>query len=267
MTLDLVALWSNARVQIGNSMARSMMKNVVFVSPLFSVIINYYIFRRSGLPNFGEQVVVGAGLMTLWSTILWSSATDIGRERWMGTLEILLIAPVRFPTSLLGKILGNTALSLLSVLLTWVYSVVLFGVRISVAAPAQLVATLAIALFAFTGFALMLSLLFTLSRHSHSFANGLGYPLYVVSGLLFPLTVLPVWVLPLGLIMPLAWAREAMRWATTGAVAAPTLLTPGWTAAAGGLLAIGVIYFVGAYALYRYVIDRKVRQLGELGVS
>jgi hypothetical protein len=68
-------------------------------------------------------------------------------------------------------------------------------------------------------------------------------------------------------MMPLAWAREAMRWATTGTVSAPTLLTPGWAVAAGGLLAIGAIYFVGAYVLYRHVIDRKIRQLGQLGVS
>ena len=183
----------------------------------------------------------------------------------MGTLEILLIAPVRFPTTLLGKILGNTLLGAVAVSLSWLYSYTLLGVRITVAHPGLLVATLAIAVFSFVGFALMLALLFTLSRNANSIANGLGYPLYVVSGLLFPLTVLPVWVLPFGLSLPLAWAREAMRWATTGTDA--TLLTPNWAVAAGGLLAVGIIYFVAAYGLYRYVFDKKLRQLGQLGVS
>ncbi|HWI63692.1 MAG TPA: ABC transporter permease, partial [Symbiobacteriaceae bacterium] len=198
---------------------------------------------------------------------LWSSATDIGRERWMGTLEILLIAPVRFPTVLLGKILGNTLLGALSVGLSWFYSWALLGVRMTVAHPLQLAITVVAAIFAFVGFALMLALLFTLSRNANSIANGLGYPLYVVSGLLFPLTVLPVWVLPIGLSLPLAWAREALRWATTGAVSASTLLTPNWAVAAGGLVTVGLVYFVAAYGLYRYVFDRKLRQLGQLGVS
>jgi ABC-2 type transport system permease protein len=264
---DLVALYANARVQVGNSLARTMMKNVVFISPLFNVVMAYYLFHRSGQPNFGEQVVIGSGLMTLWGTILWSSATDIGRERWMGTLEILLIAPVRFPVTLLGKILGNTVLSILSVVLSWVYSRVLLGVRMTVASPGLLLLTMAIAIFAFVGFSLMLSLLFTLSRSANSIANGLSYPLYVVSGLLFPLTMLPTWVLPLGLIMPLAWAREALRWAITGPAAAATLLTGSWASAAGGLLAIGVAYSVGAFWLYRRIFERKLRRLGQLGVS
>ncbi|MGE5675505.1 MAG: ABC transporter permease [Mycobacterium leprae] len=264
---DLIAILTNARVQIGNSMARTMMKNVVFVSPLLNVLVAYYIFHRSGQPNFGEQVVVGSGLMTLWGTILWSSATDIGRERWMGTLEVLLIAPVRFPITLLGKILGNTLLAVLSVLLSWVYSAGLLGVRMTVASPWLLLVTFAIAIFAFVGFSLMLALLFTLSRNANAIANGLGYPLYVVSGLLFPLTMLPVWALPFGLILPLAWAREALRWAITGPVAAPTLLTGSWGVAIIGLLAVGITYFVAAFWLYRYVFDRKLRQLGQLGVS
>lgn len=264
---DLVALIANARVQIGNSMARPMMKNVIFFSPLFNVLIAYYLFHRSGQPNFGEQVVIGSGLMTLWGAILWSSATDIGRERWMGTLEILLIAPVRFPIALLGKILGNTVLAILSVLLSWVYSRVLLGVRMTVAHPGLLLITFAVAVLAFVGFSLMLALLFTLSRNANAIANGLSYPLYVVSGLLFPLTMLPLWVLPLGLVMPLAWAREALRWAITGTVAAPTMLTSSWAIAVGGLLAVGVAYFVAAFGLYHYVFDRKLRRLGQLGVS
>jgi hypothetical protein len=169
--------------------------------------------------------------------------------------------------TLLGKILGNTLLAVLSVLLSWVYSAGLLGVRMTVASPWLLLVTFAIAIFAFVGFSLMLALLFTLSRNANAIANGLGYPLYVVSGLLFPLTMLPAWALPFGLILPLAWAREALRWAITGPVAAPTLLTGSWGVAIIGLLAVGITYFVAAFWLYRYVFDRKLRQLGQLGVS
>jgi ABC-2 type transport system permease protein len=264
---DLPAIWSSATYQIANSMSRTMMKNTVFVSPLFNVLIAYYLFRRSGLPNFGEHVVVGSALMTLWGTILWSSATDIQREKWMGTFELLLISPVPFPRILLGKILGNTLLSMLSVVLSYAYGFVLLGVRLTVAHPLQLAATFAAAIFAFVGFALMLALLFTLSRQANAVANALGYPIFLVSGLLFPLTALPGWAVGLGLLMPLAWAREAMRWATTGAAAAPHLLTPSWGWAAGGLVGVGCLYFVAAFGLYRYIIERKLRQLGELGVA
>lgn len=93
MRFDLVATCSSARGQISNSMARTMMKNLVFASPLLNLLIFYYIFNRSGVQNAGEHVIVASALMTMWGTILWSSATEIGRERWMGTFELLLITP------------------------------------------------------------------------------------------------------------------------------------------------------------------------------
>lgn len=121
--------------------------------------------------------------------------------------------------------------------------------------------------FAFVGFSLALALLFTLSRHANAIANGLGMPIFLVSGLLFPLTKLPSWCLPFGLFMPLAWAREATRWATTGAEAAPNLLTANWAAAISGLFGVGVLYFVAAFALYRYSFDLKLRKSGKMGVA
>lgn len=267
MKSSLIAVWSSARSQISNSMARTMMKNVVFMSPLFNVIITYFLFQRSGLPNFGEQVVAGSALMTLWYTILWSSATDVARERWMGTFELLLICPVPFPVVLLGKILGNALLGALAVLLSYGYARVLFGVTLTVAAPLPFLLTLAGAAFSFIGFSLALALLFTLSRQANNVASGLSYPIYLVSGLLFPLPVLPLWALPFGLAMPLAWAREAVRWASTGPAAAPHLLTPGWGWAFAGLVGIGAFYFAAAFVLYRYAIGRKLRALGQLGVA
>lgn len=266
MRFDLVAIYSSARGQISNSMARTMMKNLVFASPLLNLLIFYYIFNRSGVQNAGEHVIVASALMTMWGTILWSSATDIGRERWMGTFELLLISPVPFPTILLGKILGNMALSLLAIALNWLYARLFFGIKVVVAHPVQLLLTVAAAFFAFVGFSLMMALLMTLSRQANQVANGLSYPIYLVSGILFPLTALPTWVLPLGLAMPLAWAREATRWATTGAAAAPELITPSWVWAEGGLVLLGAIYFLASFGLYRLIFEKRLRKLG-VGVA
>lgn len=264
---DFIAIWSSARTQFGNSLARSVMKHVVFFSPFFNVVVAYYIFRRTDMPNFGEHIVVGSGLMTLWGTILWTSATDVVRERWMGTFEVLLITPTSFPKILLGKILSNTVLGILAVVLGYLYSAVLFGVRLSVAQPVQFVITVAVAIFAFIGFSLMLALLFTMSRNAGTFANALGTPILLVSGLLFPLTKLPGWCLPFGLSMPLAWARESIRWATTGEPAAPQLWTHSWAMATTGLLVVGLLYFAAAFGLYWYTIERSLRKMGQLGVA
>ena len=262
---DLPAIYRSATSQIGNSMARSMMRYVVLVQPVIFTTISYYMYRRSGIAGYGEYVVVGSALITLWMTILWSSATDIDRERWMGTFELLLIAPVPFPTILLGKILGNTALGILSAALTYGFGTLGLGVDVPLAHPGRVLLALAVAVASFVAFAQLLALLFTLSREANRIANGLSYPIWLVSGLLFPLTMLPGWARALGLAMPLAWAKEALRWAAVGEPAAATLWTGSYAAALAGLAACGAAYFAGAHLLYRHVLERKIRQLGQLG--
>lgn len=45
---------------------------------------------------------------TFWSSICFSSASDIHRERWYGTLETIYAAPAGFKWIVLGKIIGNS---------------------------------------------------------------------------------------------------------------------------------------------------------------
>jgi ABC-2 type transport system permease protein len=261
------ALLRSAASQVRNSMARSMMRFVVLVQPIIFTTIASFMFRWWGAADFGEYVIVGSGLMTLWMTTLWSSATDISRERWMGTLELLLIAPVPFPVIMVGKILGNTLLGLATIGLSYVWSTVVLRVPVTVAHPAWVLLSLVLVLFAFIGFALLLALVFVLSREANIIANGLSFPVYLASGLYFPLTVLPAWFRCIGLALPMAWARESIRWAVVGEAAAGTLWTPSFWAAAVGLGLVGLGHFVLALVLYRLAFEPKVRRTGQLAVA
>jgi site-specific recombinase len=71
----------------------------------------------------------------------------------------------------------------------------------------------------------------------------------------------------MGLITPLAWAKEALRWAVVGTAAAGQLRTDSFWQAMAGLLVVGLVYLSGAFMLYRYVVHRKMRQCGQLGVA
>lgn len=260
-------LWRSAASQLRLSFARPMMQFLVLLNPLLSITTYYFLFRQGAVTGAGEYVLVGSSLILLWGTILWSSATDIDRERWMGTFELLLIAPVPFPVTIFGKILGNMVLGVLTLLINVACGMLLFGLRVDVAEPGRLALTLAVALASFSGFSLMLALLFTLARGANSIANGLAYPIYLFSGLLFPLTLLPGWARAAGLVMPLGWAREAARWALLGETGAAELWTSSFWAALGGLGGVGLAYFMLSLVLFRLIFERKIRQLGQLGVA
>jgi len=263
----LAVIYRSAVNQMKLSLARTMMRFVILIQPLVFATLSYFMLRRSGMVGYGEYVVTGSGLITLWMSTLWSSATDIDRERWMGTLEVLLVAPIPFPAIVLGKILGNLVLGYVAFALTYIYSLVVLRVPMPMAHPWRVVIGLAALTVALVGFSLFLGLLFTLSRRANVVANGLSFPMYLVSGLYFPLAFLPVWARGLGLAMPLAWAKEALRWAVVGEAAAGQMVTPSFWAAVSGLTLLGLGYTAGALLLYRYVIHYKIRRQGQLGLA
>jgi ABC-2 type transport system permease protein len=115
---------------------------------------------------------------------------------------------------------------------------------------------------AFVAFASVLAFLFTLSREANAIANGLNYPVWLISGLLFPITILPVPVRLLGLAMPMAWAREALEWAVHGDLASG-LLTRSFWAALGGLCSIGLVYLAAVFFLYGRIIEGRIRYSGQ----
>ncbi len=259
-------LIQSARNQIRHTMARSMMRFVVFVQPIIFATISRFMFRAWGAARSGEYVIFGTGVMTLWMTCLWSSATDVSRERATGTLELLLVSPVPLPISLLGKILGNTFLGMLTILTSYVYSTIVLGVSVAKADPWKVALSLTITAFSFVAVSLFLALVFLLSREANIIANGLSFPIYLVSGLYFPLSSLPVGLPYVGLTLPIAWARETIRWAVMGPDTSE-LWTSSFGAAAIGLFAVGVVYLLLATILFNLVFERLMRSQGRLGMA
>jgi len=252
--------------QVRHTMARSMMRFVVFIQPIIFVTISHFMFGLWGSTESSEYVIFGTGVMTLWMTCLWSSVTDVNRERATGTLELLLISPVPFPISLLGKILGNTFLGMFTIFVSYVYSTVVLGVSLVVADPWKVALGLAATVFSFAGVSLFLALLFLLSREANLIANGLSFPVYLVSGLYFPLSSLPAGLQYVGLTLPIAWARETIRWAVMGSEAT-RLWTSSFGSAIAGLFVTGVAYLLLSTILFNLVFERLVRRKGRLGMA
>ena len=60
-------------------------------------------------------------------------------------------------------------------------------------------------------FGLLLASTFVLLRNANALANTLEYPVWLVSGMLVPITVLPGWTAPIGAVLPTTWAARARR--------------------------------------------------------
>ena len=126
-------------LQMKQSFARPMFRFCLIANPILNTILLYEMFRNSGEENFVSYVILGAGLMGIWSCICFSSAGDINRERYSGTLSLVFAAPAGFPKIILGKILGNTILSLTTLAISLATAVIIYQTPIVLMSPGYFV--------------------------------------------------------------------------------------------------------------------------------
>ncbi|MBQ7491275.1 MAG: ABC transporter permease [Clostridia bacterium] len=259
--MSLAVLLSTMRVQMKQSFARSMFRFCLIANPILNTILLYEMYRSSGEENFMAYVVLGAGLMGLWSCICFSSAGDINRERYSGTLALIFAAPASFPAIILGKIIGNTLMSLLTLGISLVTAVVLYQIPLTLNSPLYFLLALAAAILTFVVISSVIACLLTLSRKTELYMNCIEIPIILLCGFVFPVSVLPGAVQVLSRALSPTYAVELLRMAVWG-VEDPMMF---WQKL-GILLGITVLYAVLSALLY-CKIDRRVRIAATLEVA
>lgn len=253
----LRVIWDTLRLQMKNSFVRPMFRFCLIVNPIANTILIYEMFKNSGQANFGTYVILGAGLMGLWSCICFSSAGDINRERWSGTLPMIFAAPAGFPLIIFGKILGNTLLSLLTLLLSFVTAKVLYRANLNLYHPSHTLFALACAVVCFIVFSTLIAYLLTLSRKTTLYMNLIEIPIVLLCGFVFPVEFLPRWVRLVSYVLPPTWAVKLLRLSLE-----QTGMAHFWSLF-GVLAAVTAGYCAITRLLYR-IIDRQVRRSAAL---
>jgi len=212
----LRVLKSTLALQIKSSFARPMFRFCLIANPVANTILLYEMFRSSARENFTSYVILGAGLMGLWSCICFSSAGDINRERFSGTLPLIFTAPARFSTIVLGKIIGNTFLSLITLLLSFMTALALYGIWPQVESPLYLLLSLFAVIICFISISAITAYLLTLSRKTQLYMNCIEIPVILLCGFVFPVETLPRFLWPLSYALSPTWAVKLMRMSVEG---------------------------------------------------
>lgn len=252
---------SSLAIHLKNTLARPMFQVVLVAQPFVIATTAYMVYRDTPVEGFTAFVVLGGGLSGIWSALTFSSAGDINRERFYGTLEPMMAVPAPLTWIFLAKISANALLSLLALAISLIYSRAILGVVLELPHLLAFMAALAVFLFSASAFALCLSTTFLLSRSTLIMQNFLEYPLLLLGGLAFPVSALPGWVQVLSALLPMRWASEAMRLALRdGGLLADYWGMLGWAMASG--LAYGLL----ALLLFGR-IERRVRYLATLDLA
>ena len=208
-------LWASMQLQMKQTFARNMFKFTLFVAPFLTTVILGEMYRHSSADNFVAYVVLGSGLWSLWNCIAFSSAGDINRERFTNTLSIIFTAPADFRLILLGKIFGNTILSMGSFALSIIFAIVLYRPPINVNNWPLLIGSMILTVIAFIIMSIFIAYLLTLSRKTAVYMNCLEIPFALICGFVFPIENLPRAVQYISWLFPPTWAVRLLRYSVT----------------------------------------------------
>lgn len=258
---QLIVIWDTLRLQMKNSFIRPMYRFCLIAGPIVQTILLYEMYKNSGQDNFTTYVMLGGGLMGLWSCICFSSAGDINRERYMGTLSLIFVAPAKFSTIILGKVLGNTILSLGTLIISFLTAKIVYHAPIMVVSPGFLLLSILAAVICFITISICLAYLLTLSRKTQLYMNCIEIPIILLCGFVFPVEILPEWVLPISYALSPTWAVKLIRLSVSGVEKRMEYFT-----ILGILGCITMVYIVLTIFLYR-TIEKQVRMKATLEVS
>lgn len=250
-------LWAAMRLQFEIVTADRSYLNEIVANPFFAIIF-LGVVKAAGRDDLTSFALVAPVLITMWGMALEISGDVVAYDRSAGILEEVVATPTSLAVVVFGRVLTVSALSLVAVVETWFVARVGFGVDVVVGHPVLLAVTLVATSLAMTGTALVMAGAFVLARSARTYQNTLNYPIYLLSGVLVPVSFLPDWLRPLSRCLFLSWSADLLRHALRpGRV-------DGGPAALAMVALLGIAGFVGGALLLRLVLQR-VRMLGTLG--
>lgn len=181
------------------------------IAPFVFTLVAFFLFGGRGSSSTLLYLVLGSGLMGMWGTTIYGSVNSIGFDRWNGTMESTLAAPIPLSWIALGRVMFNTfegvinALAILAIGLSW------FRTGFGVAnLPLFLLAAVGTFL-SLSAFGLMMSTVVVLTRKGGFITNSMEIPVYIATGTMFPVSILPYLALPVAFVLAPTWGIEAIR--------------------------------------------------------
>jgi ABC-2 type transport system permease protein len=213
------------------------------ILPIFYATIAYYMFRSGVRGGSLLYVSLGAGMMGIWSSTLFGSGGLIQWQRWQGTLEYVIGAPPRLIQVILPMTIATASIGLYSLAATLAWSWLIFDLPLDLAHPVWFAVALPSAIVALGLLGLVLASTFVLLRNANSLSNLLEYPVWLVTGLLIGLSLLPGWTRPISWVLAPTWGIRALREAALGGDPAMEIFL---------CLALGAAYLVIGYFTLGY---------------
>ena len=220
-----------------------------YESPLFP-----YIYLGNAFYIYVGAVMAG---------VSWAVIDD--REHYK-TLKYMYIAPISIPFYLLGRGVSRFLVATVAVIITLGAGALFLHLPLDLRQVnwGLFVVSLLIGVTMLAMMGLILaSITLMVAHHFFLIGEAVAGALYLFSGAIFPLEVLPTWLRPIGYAMPITYWLELMRRSLIGQVAEafPTLAQYSNIQLIGILVGLTVVFAIISIFTFRWC-DHRARELG-----
>jgi ABC-2 type transport system permease protein len=213
--------------------------------------------RSGGLGFF----FFGFIFIILFSTSVWGVGQSIRNEQTAGTLEQFFLAPVNRATLIVGRwarvFLTDTLIITYTTLLLYLFG----GGLVTLLNPASFLFSLGLYEVALIGFGLFIAALTMRIKSYNTISNLVFFGYMILTGALFPVTVIPMPFRYLSLAIPFTYFNDLMRHAALGT---PTIFPNVLEFVAAVFLSISML-LVGFFTFNE--IEKEARSRGSIGTS
>ena len=243
------------------------------VKPVAGVLILVFMYLAVAKTGPGDPIYayiyLGNAFYIYVGAVLAGASFSIldDRERYR-VLKYLYVAPINIPVYMFGRAVARFVTGTIAVVVTIGAGMLFFGLPINLLQinwPVFFAALgLGVLCLALMGIILG-SFTLTLRIEPWFAGDAVAAALYLFSGAIFPLTVLPAWLRPIGYALPMTYWLELIRRALLGpgAAAFPTLAAFSNTQLFAILGGITLVFGLLTSLAYRH-FDRIAREQGML---
>jgi ABC-2 type transport system permease protein len=212
----------------------------------------------SGTTDYMSFILLGAALSNFINAVFWGMGYSLKQDMDAGVLESNWLTPVPRLFLLVGRTFTSILITTITSLLMLLIAALLFGFKPTGDALAALL-TVAPMLIGLYGFGFAFAALVMIIREANVMVDVSSFLVQTFSGAQFPIQVLPRWLLPLSLALPLTYGFDAVRGLLIGT---KTLLPIGMEIAL--LVVFMFVMLALGMAAFR-ALELRVRRSGTLG--
>ncbi len=160
--------------------------------------------------NYQQFLFPGILVMTVLFGSLFFGLYIILDKR-VDFLKEVLVAPLNKSTMFFGKALGGSTDGLLQIIILLILGAIFFGIRFNLLTVILTFVIIILLLIAVTSLGLAIGSVMESLEGFGLISSFVAFPLFFLSGALFPVTKLPFWLKIIVMINPVSYAVDALR--------------------------------------------------------